>query len=197
MNIINRIKQSAFYYRMKHSIRIYDVLYVDSTELLDKAQKVLRPLPEGCELVKLTRENKDKYKCKWKVNKILSVEGEAWAVVNNDNEIIAYHYGTYRDNNSILFKVENCDYEHTEIMVDERYRRKGLAVYLIYHAVKNLKFKNAEIIRVGTVIRPNNIPSKKLHELIGFKKTNRVRFFHWERIKNGNYKYTNIPHYSI
>ena len=114
MKIINRIKHSAFYYRMKHSIRIYDVLYVDSTELLDKAQKVLRPLPEGCELVKLTQENKNNYKCKWKVNKILSVEGEAWAVVNNDNEIIAYHYGTYRDNNSILFKVKNCDYEHTE-----------------------------------------------------------------------------------
>lgn len=197
MKIINRIKHSAFYYRMKHSIRIYDVLYVDSTELLDKAQKVLRPLPEGCELVKLTQENKNNYKCKWKVNKILSVEGEAWAVVNNDNEIIAYHYGTYRDNNSILFKVKNCDYEHTEIMVDERYRRMGLAVFLIYHAVKNLKFKNIESVRVGTVIRPNNNPSIKLHELIGFKKSHRVRFFHWERIKDGHYKYTNIPHYSI
>ena len=197
MKTIKRIKHSVLYYRIKHSIRNYYVLYADSTELLEKAQKVLRPLPEGCELVQLTKENKDRYKCKWKVNKMLSVEGEVWAVVNNDNEIIAYHYGTYQNNNSILFKVKNCEYEHTEIMVDERYRRNGLAVYLIYSAIKNLKFDDVNGLKIGTVIRPNNIPSRKLHELIGFKISHRVVFFHWERIKDGHYKYTNIPHYII
>lgn len=183
-------------YKIKHSIRYYDVYYADSTELLDKAKKVMRPLPEGCELVHLTEENKDQYKCKWKVNKMLSVDGEVWAVVNN-NEIIAYHYGTYRGKTSLFFKVMNCDYEHIEIMVDKSYRRNGMAVCLIYNAIKNLKINDIEVLKIGTVIRTNNIPSIKLHEHIGFKKSRRVLFFHWERIKDGRYKYTNIPHYTI
>lgn len=197
MKIINKIKHSVIYYKITHSIRKYNVFYADSTELLDKAQKVLRPLPQGCELVHITHENKNHYKCKWKINKMLSVEGEVWAVVNNDNEIVAYHYGTYINKESLFFKVKNCDYEHVEIMVDERYRRNGMAVYLLYNAVKNLKFKNVQNLKIGTVIRPDNIPSIKLHELIGFKKNHRVMFFHWERIKDGKYKYTNIPHYTI
>ena len=191
MKIIDRIKHSVFYYRIKHSPRNYCVFYADSTEMLDKAGKVLRPLPEGCKLVHLTEENKGYFKCKWKVNKMLSVDGEVWAVVKDD-EIIAYHYGTYRGKSSLFFKVTNCDYEHIEIMVDERYRRHGIAVYLLYNAVKNLKFKDVKNLKIGTVIRTNNIPSIRLHELIGFKKDRRVIFFHWERIKDGHYKYTNI-----
>ena len=182
--------------RIKHAFRNYFVFYADSKELLDKAQKLLRPLPEGCELVRLTRENKDHYKCQWKVNKMLSVDGEVWAVVKDD-EIIAYHYGTYRGKSSLFFKVTNCDYEHIEIMVDERYRRHGIAVYLLYNAVKNLKFKDVKNLKIGTVIRTNNIPSIKLHELIGFNKDRRVFFFHWESVKDGHYKYINVPHYTI
>ena len=45
--------------RIIHAIHNYYVLYADSTEMLDKAQKLLRPLPQGCELVKLTYENKN------------------------------------------------------------------------------------------------------------------------------------------
>ena len=59
--------------RIKHSFRDYYVFYADSKELLDKAQKLLRPLPEGCELVHLTKENKDQYKCKWNVNQMLQM----------------------------------------------------------------------------------------------------------------------------
>lgn len=196
MKIIDRIKHSVFYYRIKHSPRNYCVFYSDSTEMLDKAQKLIRHLPEGCELVHLTEENKDKYKCKWKVNKMLSVEGEVWAVVKND-EIIAYHYGTYRSKNSLFFKVKNCDFEHIELMVDERYRRNGIGLFLLYHTVKNLNPKYVKNSKLGTVIKLSNIPSIKLHELIGFKRDRRVMFFHWERVKDGHYKYINIPHYTI
>ena len=103
--------------RIKRGIRNYYVLYANSTELLEKAQKLLRPLPEGCELVKLTYENKDLYKCKDLVNKIVQIGGEVWAVVNSDNEIIGWHYGIYRGNNSMFFKVKNCDFEHVELKV--------------------------------------------------------------------------------
>lgn len=182
--------------RIKHSFRDYYVFYADSTELLDKAQKLLRPLPEGCELVKLTFENKDKYKCKWKVNQMLDADGEVWAIVDN-NEIIAWHYGTYRGKTSMFFKVKNCDFEHIELLTDEKYRRKGLGLYLLYHTVKNLNPGYVKNNKVGTCIKPDNIPSIKLHELIGFKKSRRVRLFHWTIKKDGHFKYINIPHYTI
>lgn len=183
--------------RIKHSIRIFDVFYADSTELLEKAQKLLRPLPNGCELVKLSNENKDRYKCKWNVNQMLSVEGEVWAIVNNDNEIIAWHYGTYRDKNSMFFKVRNCDFEHIELLVDERFRRNGLGLYLLYHTVKNLNPQNVKNSKLGTVIKPDNIPSIKLHELIGFKRSRRVVLFHRTIIKDAKIRFINFPHYSI
>lgn len=183
--------------RVKHSVRVYDVFYADSKELLDKAQKLLRPLPDGCELVKLSNENKDKYKCQWNVNQMLSAEGEVWAIVQDGKEIIAWHYGTYRDKESMFFKVKNCDFEHIELMVDERYRRKGLGLYLLYHTVKNLNPQNIKNSKLGTVIKPDNIPSIKLHELIGFKRFRRVVLFHWTRMQDGHIKYTNIPHYTI
>lgn len=183
--------------RIKHAFRNYFVFYADSKELLDKAQKLLRPLPEGCELVRLTRENKDHYKCQWNVNQMLSANGEAWAIVENNKEIIAWHYGTYRGGNSMFFKVKNCDFEHIELLVDERYRRKGIGTYLLYHTVKNLKPERIKNNKLATCIRPDNIPSIKQHELIGFKKTRRVILFHWTSIKDGQYKYINIPHYTI
>ena len=195
MKIINKIKPTLS--RIKHSIRNYYVFYADSTELLDKALKVLRPLPEGCELVHLTKENRDQYKCKWNVNQMLQMGGEAWAIVKDNDEIIAWHYGTYRDKDSMFFKVKNCDFEHIELMVDERFRRNGMGVYLLYHTVKNLNPKNVKNNKVGTCIKPNNIPSIKLHQFIGFKKSHRVILFHWTRIKEGHYKYINIPHYTI
>lgn len=183
--------------RIKHAIRNYYVLYADSTELLEKAQKLLRPLPEGCELVKLTYENKDLYKCKNMVDRILQVGDEVWAVINNDNEIIAWHYGTYRGNTSMFFKVKHCDFEHVELLVDDKYRRNGIGLYLLYHTVKNLNPKNLKNYKLGTVIKPDNIPSIKLHELIGFKKSHRVIFIHQRRKKDGRYSFINIPHYSI
>lgn len=189
MKIINRIK---------HSIRNYYVFYADSTEMLDKAQKILRPLPDGCQLVKLTTENMKCYKSKWNVNQMLQVKGEAWAVINDNNEIIAWHYGTYRGNDSMFFKVKKCDFEHVELLVDERYRRNGIGVYLLYYTVKNLNPEKIKNHKLGTVIRPDNMPSIKLHELIGFRKSRRVILFHMARKKHDGYlKYINFPHYTI
>ncbi len=184
--------------RITHVIHYYYILYADSTELLEKAQKLLRPLPEGCELIRLTSENKDSYKCKDLVDKMLQVGGEVWVVVNKENEIIAWHYGTYRDNTSLFFNVKKCDFEHVELKVDERYRRNGIALYLLYHTVKNLNFKDVRNKKLGTCIRPDNIPSMKLHEIIGFKKSHRVVLLHWmRRKKDGYYSFLNIPRYSI
>lgn len=184
--------------RIKHAIHNYYVLYADSTEMLNKAQKLLQPLPQGCELVKLTDHNKELYKCTiGDIDKVLQFKGEAWGVVNNDNEIIAYHFGTYKGKKSLFFKVENCDFEHIEIIVDERFRRKGIALLLLYHIVKNLNFDDVNNKKLGTVIDPNNIPSIKLHELIGFKKSHRVIFISRRRKKNGRWSFINIPHYKI
>lgn len=183
--------------RIKHSFRVFYILYADTPDLLVKAQKALHPLPEGCELVKLTNENRDRFKCKWDVNQMLSFRGEAWAVVDNTSEIVGYHYGAYRGNNSLFFKVRKCDYEHTEIMVDERYRRKGLAVYLLYHAIKNLDPKYVKNNRICTMIKPDNIPSIKLHELIGFKITRKVILVHKMKKMDGQYIIKNFPHYTV
>lgn len=186
-----------FINRVKHSIRDFYILYADRNDLLAKAEKALHPLPEGCELLKLTRENMNQYKCQWNINQIMSDEvDEAWAVIDN-NEIVGYHHGTYRGGNSMLFKVRNCDYEHTEIMVDERYRRKGMAIYILYHVIKNLDSQYVKENKVSTMIRPDNTPSIKLHELIGFKIDHRVKFFHKAIIKNGKFRYLNFPYYTI
>lgn len=194
MKIIDFLKE------IKHSIRNYYVLYADSTEMLEKAQEKLRPLPDGLKIVKLTYENNNLYKCTISdVDKLLqfSVGGELWAVVDNDNEIVAFHYGTYRGNPSMFCNVKNCDFEHVSIKVDERYRRNGIALHLLYHTVKNLNYEDVKNKRLGTLIKPTNIKSIKLHELIGFKVDHRVLFIHIRRKKDGNYKFVNIPRYNI
>ena len=183
---------------IKHTIRYGYFFYADSTEMLDKAQKLLRPLPEGCEFVKLTQENKDFYKCTLEdVDKMLQVNGDVWAVVNNENEVIAYHFGTYRGEKSLFFNVKNCDFEHIEIKVDEKFRRKGIALNLLYHMIKNLHYEEVNHKRLGTFIKPNNIKSIKLHELIGFKKARMVVFIHFRSKKNGHYSFINIPRWNL
>lgn len=184
--------------RIKRSIHNYYVLYADSTELLEKAQKLLRPLPEGCDFVKLTYENKNLYKCTLAdVDKMLQVDGDVWAVVNENNEVIAFHFGTYRGKKSLFFNVKNCDFEHIELITDERYRRQGIALDLLYHMVKNLNFEDIDHKKLGTVIEPDNIPSIKLHELIGFKVSHRVIFISRRRKKGNHWVFINIPRYNI
>lgn len=63
----------------------------------------------------------------------------------------------------------NCDYELSEILVDEEFRRKGIADFLLYNAIKSLNENDKENLKIGTVIRPNNIPSLKMHVRFGFK----------------------------
>lgn len=200
MKIINRIK-SAILYRIreaKKSIHNYYVLYADSTEMLEKAQKYLRPLPEGLEFVKLTHENKDLYKCTISdVDKMLHVDGDVWAVVNKENEVIAFHFGTYRGKKSLFFNVKHCDFEHIELKTDQRFRRQGIALNLLYHMVKNLDYEDVNHKKLGTVIKPSNTPSIKLHELIGFKVSHRVIFWGIRRKKGNQYRFTNIPRYNI
>lgn len=183
---------------IKHSIHLYYVLYADSTEMLEKAQEQLRPLPEGCKIVRLTYKNKDIYKCAFDdVDKMLQAGRDIWAVINNDNEIIAFHFGTYRGEKSIFFNVKNCDFEHISIVVDKKYRRKGIALHLLYHTVKNLNYEDVKNKRLGTCIKPSNTKSIKLHELIGFKKSHILLFIHIRRKKDGRYKFINIPRYNI
>jgi GNAT superfamily N-acetyltransferase len=195
MKIVNRIK--IIVDKVKHAPRIYCVFYADSTELLDKAQKIIRPLPEGCELVKITNENKKSFESKWSFDRIMQIGGEVWAIVNKDKEVIAWHYGTYRGNDSMFFKVKKCDFEHVELLVDEKYRRQGIGLYLLYHTVQNLDPQKTINRKLATVIHPDNGPSIKLHELIGFKKSHRVVLFHFARKIDGHYRYYNFPHYSI
>lgn len=183
---------------IKHSIHLYYVLYADSAEMLEKAQEQLRPLPEGCKIVRLTYENKNLYKCTFDdVDKMLQAGRDVWAVINNDNEIIAFHFGTYRGEKSIFFNVKNCDFEHISIVVDKKYRRKGIALHLLYHTVKNLNYEDVKNKRLGTCIKPSNTKSIKLHELIGFKKSHILLFIHIRRKKDGRYKFINIPRYNI
>jgi len=194
------MKISSVLSKLKHSIHNYYVLYADSTEFLEKAQEKVRPLPEGLRIVKLTYENKHLYKCTIDdIDKLLhfSVDGELWAVVDDDNNIVAYHYGTYRGNRSIFYNVKNCDFEHISIQVDNRYRRKGIALHLLYHTVKNLKYDDVKNKRLGTCIKPSNIESIKLHELIGFNVSHRVILFHIRWKKNGRYTFMSIPRYNI
>ena len=193
VNILRSIKN-----RIKRSIHNYYVLYADSTELLEKAEKLLRPLPEGCRFEKITSENKNLYKCTFgDVDKMLHVDGDVWAVVNENDEIIAYYFGTYRGKKSLFFNVKNCDFEHVEVKTDKKYRRQGLGLNLMYHMVKNLNFEDVNHKRLGTVIEPSNIPSMKLHELIGFKVSHRVLFWGIRRKKDGRYTFINIPRYNI
>ena len=192
-NILRRIKN-----RIKRSIHNYYVLYADTTELLEKAEKLLRPLPEGCRFEKITHENKNLYKCTFgDVDKMLHVDGDIWAVVNENDEVIAYHFGTYRGKQSLFFNVKKCDFEHVELKTDKRFRRQGFGLNLLYHMVKNLNFEDVNHKRLGTVIEPSNIPSMNLHELIGFKVSHRVLFWGIRRKKDGHYTFINIPRYNI
>ena len=97
----------------------------------------------------------------------------------------------------MFFRVKKCDFDHVELLVDEKSRRQGIGVYLLYHTVKNLSQEKANNRLLGTVICPDNNPSIKLHELIGFKKSHRVLLFHFARKRNGCLGYYNFPHYSI
>lgn len=194
------MKLSIVLKKLRHSIHNYYVFYADSTDLLEKAQEKLRPLPEGLRMVKLTYENKHLYKCRiGDMDKLLqcSVNGELWVVVDDDNIIVAFHYGTYRGNRSIFNNVKNCDFEHVSLEVDKRYQRKGIALHLLYHTVKNLNYDDVKNKRLGTCIKPSNTKSIKLHELIGFKKSHRVILFHIRRKKDGRYTFINIPRYNI
>ena len=192
-SFLKRIKK-----KIKRSIHNYYVLYADSTELLEKAEKLLRPLPEGCRFEKITHENKNLYKCTFgDVDKMLHVDGDIWAVVNENDEVIAYHFGTYRGKQSLFFNVKKCDFEHVELKTDKRFRRQGLGLNLLYHMVKNLNFEDVNHKKLGTVIEPSNIPSMKLHELIGFKVSHRVLFWGIRRKKGSRYKFINIPRYDI
>lgn len=203
VSILKEIKHRIHYYYVKyvkHAIHNYYVFYADSTELLEKAQEKLRPLPEGLRLVKLTHENKHLYKCTIDdMDKMLhfSVDGESWLVVDDDNNVVAFHYGTYRGTRSIFYNVKNCDFEHVSIQVDKKYQRQGIALHLLYHIVKNLKYDDINNKRLGTCIKPSNIQSIKLHELIGFKKSHRVILIHIRRKKDGRYTFINIPRYNI
>ena len=193
VNILKSIK-----YRIRRSIHYYNVLYADSTELLEKAEKLLRPLPEGCRFEKITHENKNLYKCTiGDVDKMLHVDGDVWTVVNENNDIIAYHFGTYRGKKSLFFNVKHCDFEHVELKTDKRFRRQGLGLNLLYHMVKNLNFDDVNHKKLGTVIEPSNIPSMKLHELIGFKVSHRVLFWNIRWKKDGRYTIINVPRYNI
>lgn len=184
--------------RVKRIIRREYVLYADSREILDNVKKLLRPLPQGLELIKLTYENKNLYKCTiGDVDKMLQVDGVVWIVVNNDNEVVGYIFGTYRGKKSLFFNVKNCDFEYIEIRVDEKYRRKGIALQLLYHMVENLNVSDVKSIKLGTVIHPNNNPSLKLHELSGFKKSHKILFIHFRWKKGGHYTFINIPRYNI
>ena len=136
------------------------------------------------------------YKCKYHVDQMIQDENEALAVVDND-EIIAWQYGTYRGKTSLFFRIKNCDFEHVEILVDERYRRKGIALHLLYHMVKNINSENIKKNKVGTCIKPDNIQSIKLHESIGFKISRKVRLWHKTIIKDGRFVYLNFPQYKI
>ena len=158
----------------------------------------MRPLPEGCRFEKITHENKNLYKCTFgDVDKMLHVDGDIWAVVNENDEVIAYHFGTYRGKQSLFFNVKKCDFEHVELKTDKRFRRQGLGLNLLYHMVKNLNFEDVNHKKLGTVIEPSNIPSMKLHELIGFKVSHRVLFWGIRRKKGSRYKFINIPRYDI
>ena len=185
--------------RIKHGIHNYYVLYADSTEMLEKAQKHLRPLPQGCRFERLTKENKNSYKCTiGDVDKMLQVDGDVWAVINENNEVIAFNFGTYRGKKSLFFNVKNCDYEIVETLVDKKFRRNGIALHLTFHTISNLNFEDVNHKKLGTVIKPDNIPSIKLHELIGFKVSHRVIFVSRRRKKkDGHWAFINIPRYSI
>ena len=204
MSIIGGVKQRirGYYHSIKNSIKksihYYDVLYADSTELLEKAEKMLRPLPEGCRFERISHENKNLYKCTVSdVDKMLLVDGDIWAIVNENDEIIAFHFGTYRGKKSLFFNVKHCDFEHVELKTDVKYRRQGLALNLLYHMVKNLNFEDVKHKRLGTVIKPSNIPSIKLHENIGFKVSHQVLFWGIRRKKGDRYTFINIPRLSI
>ena len=183
--------------RIKYMFRDYYIYYADIAELLNKAEEVVSPLPNGLDIVKLTKDNKGLYKCRWNVNKMLSVDGDVWAVVDRNTDIVAWNYGTYRDNDSMFFSVKNCDFESIEIYVDEKFRRKGVAFHLLYHTIKELNPEKIKIGRVATCIRPDNISSIKLHELIGYKRSRRVRLIHIAKIRDGRFTYINFPHYTI
>ena len=54
---------------------------------------------------------------------------------------------------------------------------------LLHHMVKNMNYEDVNHKKLGTVIEPSNIPSLKLHVIIGFKISHKVLFWGIRRKK--------------
>lgn len=80
-------------------------------------------------------------------------------------------FGKYDNQKLIAFlglsiSVDTCDIE--DVLVDLKYRRKGLAEKLIDHAIDYAKSQNKE--KVFLEVRENNFKARALYEKKGFNK---------------------------
>lgn len=66
----------------------------------------------------------------------------------------------------ISLSVDTCDLE--DVLVDEKYRRLGVAEKLITHAIEYAKIKSKQ--KMFLEVRENNVPAIALYEKLGFKK---------------------------
>lgn len=81
---------------------------------------------------------------------------ESYVLVNNsDNQVIGF-----------LFGIETADeFSISNIAIKQKYKRKGLATFLIKRIIE----KKEDVNSVFLEVRKSNLPAVKLYEKLGFK----------------------------
>ena len=102
------------------------------------------------------------------ISSMLSSDNAYTMIVEDDAKVIGY----------ISFSIAIDEAELIKIVVDNGYRRQGIAADLIKDSIDELKNRGVKIIFLE--VRVDNTPAKKLYEKTGF-----IKYYTREKYYNG------------
>ena len=102
------------------------------------------------------------------ISSMLSSDNAYTMIVEDDTKVIGY----------ISFSIAIDEAELIKIVVDNGYRRQGIAAGLIKDSIDELKNRGVKIIFLE--VRVDNTPAKKLYEKTGF-----IKYYTREKYYNG------------
>ena len=102
------------------------------------------------------------------ISSMLSSDNAYTMIVEDDTKVIGY----------ISFSIAIDEAELIKIVVDNGYRRQGIAADLIKDSIDELKNRGVKIIFLE--VRVDNTPAKKLYEKTGF-----IKYYTREKYYNG------------
>jgi GNAT superfamily N-acetyltransferase len=104
------------------------------------------------------------------IDKIFQSNMHSVVVATVDNEIVGWLHVLY------ALRIETRPYcEITGLVVDEKYRGKGIGLQLIEHAIQWTRVKNCERIRVRTNMK--RVETHKFYSIAGFTLVKEQKIF--------------------